>query len=71
MKMIKLFVLTLAAAGLLAACDKSDKKSSKIKVRKVMTVLPLNRQESAVKNFTGVVKENSRREATLSKHRHS
>ena len=51
--------MTLAAAGLLTACGSSDKKNDEVKVRSVMTVLPLNRQESVVKNFTGVVKENS------------
>lgn len=55
----KLFVLTLMAAGLLAACKGSDKKADEVKVRSVMTVTPLNRQESAIKNFSGVVKENS------------
>ena len=59
MKFTKTFVLTLAAVGLLSACGSSDKKTDEVKVRSVMTVLPLNRQESAVKNFTGVVKENS------------
>lgn len=59
MKAIKFFVLTLFAAGFLTACGSSDKKNVEEKVRNVMTVLPLNRQESAVKNFSGVVKENS------------
>ena len=59
MKAIKLFVLALTAVGLLSACGSSDKKTDEVKVRSVMTVTPLNRQESAVKNFTGVVKENS------------
>ena len=55
-----LCVMTLAtAAGLLTSCGGSNKKDVEDKVRSVMTVLPLNRQEKAVKNFTGVVKENS------------
>lgn len=49
----------MPAAFLLIACGGSDKKNVEPKVRNVMTVLPLNRQESAVKNFSGVVKENS------------
>ena len=56
---MKIFVLTLAAAGLLVACGSGDKKDDEVKVRNVMTVTPENRQESAVKNFSGVVKENS------------
>ncbi|MBO4906977.1 MAG: efflux RND transporter periplasmic adaptor subunit [Bacteroidaceae bacterium] len=59
MKLIKSFVLALAAVGLITACGDGDKKSDDEKVRSVMTVTPLNRQESAIKNFTGVVKENS------------
>ena len=59
MKATKSIVLTLAAAGLLTACGGSDKKTEEVKVRSVMTVTPLSRQESAVKNFSGVVKENS------------
>lgn len=59
MKATKSIVLTLAAAGLLTACGRSDKKTEEVKVRSVMTVTPLSRQESAVKNFSGVVKENS------------
>ena len=59
MKATKSIVLTLAAAGLLTACGGSDKKTEEAKVRSVMTVTPLSRQESAVKNFSGVVKENS------------
>ena len=59
MKGIKSIVLAFAAMGLLTACGNSEKKSDEAKVHSVMTVLPLNRQESAVKNFTGVVKENS------------
>ena len=59
MKATKSIVLTLAAAGLLSACGGSDKKTEEVKVRSVMTVTPLSRQESAVKNFSGVVKENS------------
>ena len=51
--------MAFAAVGLLTACGNSEKKSDEAKVHSVMTVLPLNRQESAVKNFTGVVKENS------------
>ena len=46
MKTIKFFVLTLTAAGLLTACGVSDKKNDEKKVRSVMTVTPLNRQES-------------------------
>lgn len=59
MKGIKSIVLAFAAVGLLTACGNSEKKSDEAKVHSVMTVLPLNQQESAVKNFTGVVKENS------------
>ena len=59
MKATKSIVLTLAAAGLLTACGGSDKKTDEVKVRSVMTVTPLNRQESALKNFSGIVKENS------------
>ena len=59
MKATKSIVLTLAAAGLLTACGGSDKKTEEVKVRSVMTVTPLSRQESAVMNFSGVVKENS------------
>ena len=59
MKAMKIFVLTLAVAGLLVACGSGDKKDDEVKVRNVMTVTPENRQESAVKNFSGVVKENS------------
>ena len=59
MKATKSIVLTLAAAGLLTAWGGSDKKTEEVKVRSVMTVTPLSRQESAVKNFSGVVKENS------------
>ena len=51
--------MAFAAVGLLTACGNSEKKSDEAKVHSVMTVLPLNQQESAVKNFTGVVKENS------------
>ena len=58
MKTIRVIVF-LAAASLLAACGASDKKNDEVKVRSVMTVTPLNRQESAVRNFSGVVKENS------------
>ena len=58
MKVIKSIVLALSVAGLLAGCG-HDKKNEEVKVRSVMTVLPQNRQESAVKNFSGVVKENS------------
>ena len=56
---MKSLVLTLAVAGMLMACGGSDKKNDEVKVRSVMTVLPLNRQESVVKEFTGVVRENS------------
>lgn len=59
MKKKNYFVLALAAAGLLMACGGSDKKEDDVKVRNVMTVLPLNRYESSVKNFSGVVNENS------------
>lgn len=59
MKVIKCFVITLAAVGMLTACGGSDKKEDAAKVRNVMTVLPQNRQESTIKNFSGVVKENS------------
>ena len=59
MKVIRCFVLALAATGLLTACGVSEKKSDEAKVRSVMTVTPLNRQELAVRNFSGVVKENS------------
>lgn len=59
MKNIKKSVFALAIVGLLTACGESDKKVNEAKVHSVMTVLPLNRQESAVKNFSGVVKENS------------
>lgn len=58
MKVNKLLVF-LAAATMLTACGKSDKKDDNVKVRSVMTVTPLNRQELAVRNFSGVVKENS------------
>ena len=58
MKGLKSFVLLLTAASMLTACGDS-KKDDGAKVRSVMTVLPVNRQESAVKNFSGVVKENS------------
>lgn len=59
MKTIYKSLLMPAAAFLLFACGGSDKKNDETKVRNVMTVLPLNRQETAVKNFLGVVKENS------------
>ena len=59
MKTIKSFVISLAAVSMLTACGGNDRKPSEEKVRNVMTVLPQNRQESAVKNFSGVVKENS------------
>ena len=59
MKALNIYVLTLAVAGLLVACGSGDKKDDEVKVRNVMTVTPENRQESAVKNFSGVVKENS------------
>ena len=59
MKKKNYFVLALAAAGLLMACGGNDKKEDDVKVRNVMTVLPLNRYESSVKNFSGVVNENS------------
>lgn len=58
MKEFKTMVLTLAIAGMLMACGNNDKNEGE-KVRNVMTVTPENRQESAVKNFSGVVKENS------------
>ena len=59
MKVIKSFVISLAAVSLLTACGGNEKETNEEKVRNVMTVLPLNRQEAAVKNFSGVVKENS------------
>ena len=59
MKVFKSIVMALAATGLLTACGDGEKKNDGTIVRSVMTVTPLNRQESAVKNFTGVVKENS------------
>ncbi|MBR1520514.1 MAG: efflux RND transporter periplasmic adaptor subunit [Bacteroidaceae bacterium] len=59
MKTINFFVLTLTAAGLLTACGVNEKKNAETKIRNVMTVQPLNRQETTVKNFSGVVKENS------------
>ena len=59
MKIHKSWIITLMAAGILTACGGSDKKADEEKVHTVMTVLPLNRQEFAVKNFSGVVKENS------------
>lgn len=59
MKVVKSIVWALVAAGLLTACSGSNKKADEVKVHNVMTVTPLNRQESAVKNFSGVVKENS------------
>lgn len=59
MKVSRFFVLALAATGLLTACGDGDKKTEDVKVHSVMTVNPLNRQEAAVRNFSGVVKENS------------
>ena len=59
MKVMKSIVLALAAVSLLTACGGSNKKDVEVKVRSVMTVTPLNRQESAVRNFSGLVKENS------------
>jgi len=59
MKTIKSFVISLAAVSMLTACGGEDKKTNESKAHSVMTVLPMNRQESAVKNFSGVVKENS------------
>ncbi|MBR6141839.1 MAG: efflux RND transporter periplasmic adaptor subunit [Bacteroidaceae bacterium] len=56
---MKSIVLALAAVSLLTACGGSNKKDVEVKVRSVMTVTPLNRQESAVRNFSGLVKENS------------
>lgn len=58
MKEFKTMVLTLAAAGMLMACGNNDKNEGE-KVHSVMTVTPLNRQEAGVRNFSGVVKENS------------
>ncbi|MBO7417668.1 MAG: efflux RND transporter periplasmic adaptor subunit [Bacteroidaceae bacterium] len=55
---MKNLLMALLAAGVLTACGGSDNKET-AKVHSVMTVLPINRQESAVKNFSGVVKENS------------
>lgn len=59
MKVMKSIVLALAAVSLLTACGDSNKKDVEVRVRSVMTVTPLNRQESAVRNFSGLVKENS------------
>ena len=59
MKVIQSFILALAVVGLLTGCGSSDAKTNEVKVHSVMTVNPLNRQESVVKNFSGVVKENS------------
>lgn len=59
MRIVNGFVLMLAAAGLLTGCGDKDRKVNEVKVRSVMTVTPLNRQESAVRNFSGVVKESS------------
>ena len=59
MKVTRIIVLTLTVSALLTSCGGSDKKTDEVKVRSVMTVTPLNRQESTVKNFSGVVKENS------------
>lgn len=56
---MKPFVWTLTVAGMLIACGDSNKKDDEAKVHSVMTVTPVNRQESAVRNFSGVVKENS------------
>ena len=56
---MKSIVLALAAVSLLTACGDSNKKDVEVRVRSVMTVTPLNRQESAVRNFSGLVKENS------------
>lgn len=58
MKALNIFVVALAAAGLLVACGRGEKKEE-VMVRNVMTVTPQNRQESTLKNFSGVVKENS------------
>ena len=59
MKTLKSFVLLLAATCLMTACGSGDKKKEEAKVHSVLTVFPLNRQETSVKNFSGVVKENS------------
>ena len=59
MKVIRLFVLIVAAAGLLTGCSSRKKETHEEKVHNVMTVLPQSRHESAVRNFSGVVKENS------------
>ena len=59
MKVTKICVSLLAATILLTGCGGSEKKTDEVKVHSVMTVNPLNRQESAVRNFSGVVKENS------------
>lgn len=56
---LKNLLWALVAVGMLTACGDSRKNNDGEKVHSVMTVLPLNRQESAVKNFSGVVKENS------------
>ena len=55
---MKSVFLMLAVAGMFVSCGSSDQKDD-AKVRSVMTVTPINRQESTVKNFSGVVKENS------------
>ncbi len=58
MKVFKLLILTLAA-GMLTGCGSNEKGNNEEKVLNVMTVKPLNRKEAAIKNFSGVVKENS------------
>lgn len=59
MKVTKICVSLLASTILLTGCGGSEKKTDEVKVHSVMTVNPLNRQELAVRNFSGVVKENS------------
>lgn len=59
MKALKCLILLLASACILTACGNGDNKKEVAKEHSVLTVLPLNRQESSVKNFSGVVKENS------------
>lgn len=59
MKGNKIFMLIWVVAGMLTACGGGDKKKEGVKVHSVMTVTPIDRQESAVRNFSGVVKENS------------
>ena len=59
MKVNKNFMLLWVIVGTLTACGGGDKQKQEMKVHSVMTVTPVDRQESAVRNFSGVVKENS------------